>query len=235
MKKTGTELDATESGSEPVQRARRQADHVPRLERSSYFTLEQHCLLPEVQKAMGDAETSAFMRLYMVPGMEHCVGGPGPAAFGQLGLSTTGGPKYGVFDALVDWVEKGTPAENVIATKYSAETRSLMTGPCAPTRSGKIQGQRRHQRCGQLRLQQTMIGTRVILLIGLLPGIAVAQTATPIKHLVVIFDENVSFDHYFATYPHAFNRPHENAFHAIEGTPEVNGLAPALLERNPIS
>ena len=27
------------------------------------------------------------------------------------------------------------------------------------------------------------------------------HTATPIKHLVVIFQENVSFDHYFGTYP----------------------------------
>ncbi len=31
------------------------------------------------------------------------------------------------------------------------------------------------------------------------------ETATPIKHVVVIFGENVSFDHYFATYPHAAN------------------------------
>ena len=31
------------------------------------------------------------------------------------------------------------------------------------------------------------------------------ETATPIKHLVVIFDENVSFDHYFGTYPYAAN------------------------------
>jgi phospholipase C len=30
-------------------------------------------------------------------------------------------------------------------------------------------------------------------------------TATPIKHVVVIFGENVSFDHYFATYPNAAN------------------------------
>jgi phospholipase C len=28
-----------------------------------------------------------------------------------------------------------------------------------------------------------------------------SQTATPIKHLVIIFQENISFDHYFATYP----------------------------------
>ena len=44
-------------------------------------------------------------------------------------------------------------------------------------------------------------------------------TATPIKHLVVIFDENVSFDHYFGTYPHALNPPHEPAFKARPGTP----------------
>ena len=28
---------------------------------------------------------------------------------------------------------------------------------------------------------------------------------TPIKHLVVIFDENISFDHYFGIYPYAVN------------------------------
>jgi phospholipase C len=50
------------------------------------------------------------------------------------------------------------------------------------------------------------------------------HTATPIKHLVVIFDENVSFDHYFGTYPYAANPPGEPAFHALPGTPNVNGL-----------
>src|SRR5271165_3647586 len=50
------------------------------------------------------------------------------------------------------------------------------------------------------------------------------DTATPIKHLVVIFDENVSFDHYFGTYPYAPNPPGEPAFHAKPGTPHVNGL-----------
>jgi phospholipase C len=51
-----------------------------------------------------------------------------------------------------------------------------------------------------------------------------SATATPIKHLVVIFDENVSFDHYFGTYPYAKNLPGEPAFHARPGTPTVNGL-----------
>jgi hypothetical protein len=85
-----------------------------------------------VQKAMGETEASGFLRLYMVPGMEHCAGGPGPAAFGQLGIPTTGGPKFGVFDALVDWVEKGEPAETVIATKYSPDNKAIMTRPLCP-------------------------------------------------------------------------------------------------------
>ncbi len=51
-----------------------------------------------------------------------------------------------------------------------------------------------------------------------------SSSATPIKHLVVIFDENVSFDHYFGTYPYAPNPPGEPAFHAQKGTPTVNGL-----------
>jgi phospholipase C len=59
-------------------------------------------------------------------------------------------------------------------------------------------------------------------------------TATPIKHLVVIFQENVSFDHYFATYPKAANPSGEPAFTALPGTPSVDNLAHAgLLTNNP--
>ena len=49
-------------------------------------------------------------------------------------------------------------------------------------------------------------------------------TASPIKHLVVIFQENVSFDHYFGTYPKAANTSGE-PFQAALGTPKVSGLA----------
>ena len=61
-----------------------------------------------------------------------------------------------------------------------------------------------------------------------------APTATPIKHVVVLFDENVSFDHYFGTYPQAANTD-GSPFHAAKGTPTVNGLTPALLTANPNS
>jgi phospholipase C len=59
------------------------------------------------------------------------------------------------------------------------------------------------------------------------------QTTTPIKHVVVIFQENVSFDHYFATYPNAINGAGEPAFTPAPNTPSVNGLTGPLLTNNP--
>src|SRR5215510_8859486 len=58
-------------------------------------------------------------------------------------------------------------------------------------------------------------------------------TETPIKHVIVLFQENISFDHYFGTYPNALNLPGEPVFHAAPGTPTVNGLTEALLAANP--
>ncbi len=64
---------------------------------------------------------------------------------------------------------------------------------------------------------------------------AAAHSRSPIKHLVVIFQENVSFDHYFGTYPSASNPAGEPAFRPSPGTPTVNGLTQALLQHNPNS
>jgi phospholipase C len=80
-----------------------------------------------------------------------------------------------------------------------------------------------------------------IMAVGPIPTPAFAQgrgdlpTLTPIKHLVVIFQENISFDHYFGTYPNAANPAGEPPFHALPGTPSVNGLTPELLNHNPNS
>ncbi|MBS1815674.1 MAG: alkaline phosphatase family protein [Acidobacteria bacterium] len=54
-----------------------------------------------------------------------------------------------------------------------------------------------------------------------------------IKHIVVIFQENVSFDHYFGTYPHAANLPGEPVFTPLPGTPKVDGYTDELLNKNP--
>jgi phospholipase C len=60
-----------------------------------------------------------------------------------------------------------------------------------------------------------------------------SRTATPIQHVVVIFQENISFDHYFGTYPVATNPKGEPQFFARPGTPTANGLAGALKNSNP--
>ena len=57
-------------------------------------------------------------------------------------------------------------------------------------------------------------------------------TTTPIKHVVVLFDENVSFDHYFGTYPYAANSD-GTAFQAKRGTPAVNGLYTKITPSGP--
>lgn len=60
------------------------------------------------------------------------------------------------------------------------------------------------------------------------------HTATPIKHVVVIFGENISFDHYFATYPHATNEDGTH-FEASPDTPKDVRTAEnaGLIEHNP--
>jgi phospholipase C len=62
------------------------------------------------------------------------------------------------------------------------------------------------------------------------------KTKYPVKHLVVIFNENRSFDHYFGTYPNALNPEGEPLFEPAKNTPrDINNLlsSPALLDSNP--
>ena len=68
---------------------------------------------------------------------------------------------------------------------------------------------------------------------GAMPAFAASPqdalvTATPIKHLVVIFGENESFDHYFGTYPNATNPPGEPAFTALPNTPTRVMMSPTI-------
>jgi phospholipase C len=64
-------------------------------------------------------------------------------------------------------------------------------------------------------------------------GLPSISTQTPIQHVVVIFQENVSFDHYFGTYPNAANNGSGQPFTPVPGTPGVNGLTRRLLNNNP--
>ena len=71
-----------------------------------------------VEKTVGPAQTKEFVRLFLVPGMQHCAGGPGATDFGQFGFTfnpTLDNAGHNITTALEDWVEKGSAPEQVIA------------------------------------------------------------------------------------------------------------------------
>ena len=90
-----------------------------------------------VVKKMGAKKSAGFVRLYMVPGMQHCGGGSGPNVFGQGGVAR-GDAQNSIAAALERWVEQGIAPEEIIATKYKtganpasgvARTRPLCAFP----------------------------------------------------------------------------------------------------------
>jgi feruloyl esterase len=97
----------------------------------------------EVVSKMGGEETLAFLRLYMVPGMQHCSGGPGPDSFGENGAGARDA-QHNMKVALEQWVEKGTAPSAIIATKYESGNSSKgvkMTRPlCAYPQVAKYKG-----------------------------------------------------------------------------------------------
>jgi feruloyl esterase len=88
-----------------------------------------------VIKTMGVQQTDGFVRLFMVPGMQHCGGGPGPNSFGQYLTSTPSDPERDLTLALERWVEQGVAPAQVIAAKRQdpsaspSRTRTLCAYP----------------------------------------------------------------------------------------------------------
>ena len=68
-----------------------------------------------VQKQMGDATAAEFVRLYMVPGMQHCAGGAGPTSFGQGGTPNGADRFHSIDAALEAWVEQSQAPDSLIA------------------------------------------------------------------------------------------------------------------------
>jgi hypothetical protein len=84
---------------------------------------------------MGRQGTDAFARLFMMPGVQHCGGGPGPYSFGQNGATDGKDAQHNVELALEQWVEKGIAPSAIIATKYEGDDSSKgvkMTRPLCP-------------------------------------------------------------------------------------------------------
>jgi feruloyl esterase len=86
-------------------------------------------------------EIASFARLYLMPGVQHCAGGPGPDSIGQFGLPgmKESDASHNVIHALEDWVEQNKAPEAITATKYAElpnheadAHKILMTRPVCP-------------------------------------------------------------------------------------------------------
>jgi feruloyl esterase len=87
----------------------------------------------QVEKTMGgEAETQEFMRLYMLPGVYHCRGGPGPDQIGGSGSDgTVVDPDHDLLSALESWVEQGKAPGRIIASKVQ-DGKVVRTRPICP-------------------------------------------------------------------------------------------------------
>lgn len=85
----------------------------------------------DVQGTMGAARTDEFFRLFMVPGMYHCAGGPGPDNFGNQGDPPRLDADHDLLMALERWVERGAAPERLIASKV-VDGRVKRTRPLCP-------------------------------------------------------------------------------------------------------
>jgi feruloyl esterase len=111
-----------------------------------------------VQATMGKQQADSFVRLYMVPGMQHCAGGPGTDVFGEFGISPVNDPQHNMYLALEEWTEKGTAPSTVIASSPSRPSGKGKDGqaalPLSPT--SQIQRPRRPKPSRQLHLRHPL-------------------------------------------------------------------------------
>lgn len=94
-----------------------------------------------VQQKQSTDETASFTRLYLMPGVKHCAGGPGPDSIGQWGLPNMkdSDASHNIIHALEDWVEQNKAPQAITATKYAElpnhhdnPNKILMTRPLCP-------------------------------------------------------------------------------------------------------
>ncbi|MDR1525195.1 MAG: tannase/feruloyl esterase family alpha/beta hydrolase, partial [Tannerella sp.] len=85
-----------------------------------------------VEKQGGMEKTQTFFRYFLVPGMFHCGGGPGPCALGQWISNLSDDSDYSLFAALVKWVEEASAPERIIATAYKEDGEVRFRRPVYP-------------------------------------------------------------------------------------------------------
>ncbi len=81
-----------------------------------------------IVEKIGPRKAEQFVRLYMVPGMQHCGGGPGPSRFAL----TWTDPQHDMLLALEQWVERGMAPGTIIAEKPAAPGSQVQIGRTRP-------------------------------------------------------------------------------------------------------
>jgi feruloyl esterase len=84
-----------------------------------------------VVSKMGTKQAAEFVELFMVPGMQHCGGGPGPNDFGAMSPAPAD-PDRSMMKAMEQWVEQGKAPAKIIATKLKSDGQPERTRPLCP-------------------------------------------------------------------------------------------------------
>ncbi len=85
-----------------------------------------------VKAQKGRERTEQFFRVFLVPGLYHCSGGPGPTAFGGSTAAPVNDADHDVTAAVAKWVEQGVAPDRIVATKYNASKEIELQRPlCA--------------------------------------------------------------------------------------------------------
>jgi feruloyl esterase len=85
-----------------------------------------------VEKQGSQEKTQTFFRYFLVPGMFHCGGGPGPCSLGQDISSLSEDSGSNLFTALVRWVEEGVAPERIVASAYGENGEVRFRRPVYP-------------------------------------------------------------------------------------------------------
>jgi len=132
LAKTGAALNATDTNLKPfVARGGKLVMYhgwndpaIPALSTVEYYD--------GVVNSMGKSAADAAVRLYMVPGMLHCDGGPGVTDFGQDRTEARGDAQHDVFAALEQWVEAGKAPGMLTAVKFVEDDATKGVGMTRP-------------------------------------------------------------------------------------------------------
>jgi Tannase and feruloyl esterase len=121
--KTARSLDATEANLAPFKARGGKLILFHGWNDAAISALNTLDYYDSVVNRLGREATEEFVRLYMIPGMQHCDGGPAPTGFGQDGAGPRD-PRRNVLLALERWVETGTAPSAIVGTKYVDDDRA---------------------------------------------------------------------------------------------------------------